>query len=215
MTETNLRSLAEDEAEARSAAARHRAPPDHHRRPAKRSCAQSSSAWGSSSFVFLPILTLQGIEGKMFRPMAWTFIFAMLGALAVAITFSPILSYYFLPRDLSRHEGPRSRALQRAYRGGAGNRPSPAGLALRALDRSARIDRPHRDPAGWGVRARDSPKARLSSTRFASPGFRSTRPRPTTARSSACCWMNFRTRSVTSGAVSAPPRSPPIPWESS
>ena len=65
--------------------------------------------------VFLPILTLQGIEGKMFRPMAWTFIFAMLGALAVAITLSPILSYYFLPHSLRSHEGRGSRALHRAY----------------------------------------------------------------------------------------------------
>jgi len=65
--------------------------------------------------VFFPILTLQGIEGKMFRPMAWTFIFAMLGALAVAITLSPILSYYFLARSSREHEGPGSRALQRAY----------------------------------------------------------------------------------------------------
>ncbi len=38
--------------------------------------------------VFIPVLTLQGIEGKMFRPMAWTFIFAMLGALVVAITLT-------------------------------------------------------------------------------------------------------------------------------
>jgi cobalt-zinc-cadmium resistance protein CzcA len=65
--------------------------------------------------VFLPILTLQGIEGKLFQPMAWTFIFAMLGALAVAITLSPILSYYFLPRDLREHEGRATRALHRAY----------------------------------------------------------------------------------------------------
>jgi cobalt-zinc-cadmium resistance protein CzcA len=65
--------------------------------------------------VFLPILTLQGIEGKMFRPMAWTFIFAMLGALAVAITLSPILSYYFLPRSFRDHEGRGSRTLHRVY----------------------------------------------------------------------------------------------------
>jgi len=65
--------------------------------------------------VFLPILTLQGIEGKLFRPMAWTFIFAMLGALAVAITLSPILSFYFLPRDYRNREGRVSRALHRAY----------------------------------------------------------------------------------------------------
>lgn len=48
--------------------------------------------------VFFPILTLQGIEGKMFGPMAWTFIFALIGALAIALTLSPVLSYYFLPR---------------------------------------------------------------------------------------------------------------------
>ena len=65
--------------------------------------------------VFLPILTLHGIEGKLFQPMAWTFIFAMLGALAVAITLSPILSYFFLPSDGRDHEGRVSRALHRGY----------------------------------------------------------------------------------------------------
>jgi len=49
--------------------------------------------------VFFPILTLQGVEGKMFKPMAWTFILAMLGALLIAIFLSPVLSYYVLPRD--------------------------------------------------------------------------------------------------------------------
>jgi cobalt-zinc-cadmium resistance protein CzcA len=65
--------------------------------------------------VFFPILTLHGIEGKMFKPMAWTFIFAMLGGLVVAITLSPILSHYFLPRSFGEHEGRGSRAVQRAY----------------------------------------------------------------------------------------------------
>ena len=49
--------------------------------------------------VFIPVLALQGIEAKMFSPMAWTFIFALLGALAIAILLSPVLSYYFLPRN--------------------------------------------------------------------------------------------------------------------
>ncbi|RJQ80096.1 MAG: efflux RND transporter permease subunit [Desulfobacteraceae bacterium] len=48
--------------------------------------------------VFLPVLTLQGIEGKMFKPMAWTFIFALLGALAVALFLNPVLSWQFLPK---------------------------------------------------------------------------------------------------------------------
>lgn len=63
--------------------------------------------------VFVPILTLHGIEGKMFTPMAWTFIFAMLGALVVAITLTPILSYYFLPRSSSAREGRGTQLLQR------------------------------------------------------------------------------------------------------
>jgi len=67
--------------------------------------------------VFFPILTLQGIEGKLFKPMAWTFIFAMLGALAVAITLTPLLSYYFLPRSFSEREGRGIRGLQRVYGG--------------------------------------------------------------------------------------------------
>ncbi len=65
--------------------------------------------------VFIPVLTLEGIEGKMFRPMAWTFIFAMLGALVVAITLSPILSYYLLPRRARERESRLAEVLQRAY----------------------------------------------------------------------------------------------------
>ena len=38
--------------------------------------------------VFVPVLTLEGVEGKMFQPMAWTFIFALL-ALAIAVFLSP------------------------------------------------------------------------------------------------------------------------------
>jgi len=52
--------------------------------------------------VFLPILTLQGIEGKMFKPMAWTFMFALLAALVIALTLSPVLGYYFLPEKEAR-----------------------------------------------------------------------------------------------------------------
>lgn len=65
--------------------------------------------------VFFPILTLEDIEGKMFRPMAWTFIFAMIGALAIAILLSPILSYYFLPGKIREKEGFIERILKRGY----------------------------------------------------------------------------------------------------
>ena len=46
--------------------------------------------------VFLPILALQGIEGKMFRPMALTFIFAMIGAMILCLTYVPMMSALIL-----------------------------------------------------------------------------------------------------------------------
>ncbi|MCX8092465.1 MAG: efflux RND transporter permease subunit, partial [Verrucomicrobiae bacterium] len=42
--------------------------------------------------VFLPILTLEGIEGKLFKPMALTMIFALLGSLLLALTLVPVLA---------------------------------------------------------------------------------------------------------------------------
>lgn len=65
--------------------------------------------------VFFPVLALQGIEGKMFRPMAWTFIFALGGALIVALTLSPVLGYYFLPKRVREKEGLVARAMNSAY----------------------------------------------------------------------------------------------------
>jgi len=46
--------------------------------------------------VFLPIFTLQGVEGIMFRPMGYTISFAMAGSLIFALVAVPALSYYFL-----------------------------------------------------------------------------------------------------------------------
>ena len=46
--------------------------------------------------VFLPILALEGVEGKMFKPMALTFIFAMLGAMILCLTYVPVASSLFL-----------------------------------------------------------------------------------------------------------------------
>ena len=46
--------------------------------------------------VFLPILALEGIEGKMFKPMALTFIFAMMGAMVLCLTYVPMMSALIL-----------------------------------------------------------------------------------------------------------------------
>jgi len=46
--------------------------------------------------VFVPILALQGVEGKMFKPMALTFMFAMIGVMLLCLTYVPMMSAWFL-----------------------------------------------------------------------------------------------------------------------
>lgn len=53
--------------------------------------------------VYLPIFTLQGIEGKMFRPMAQTVAFALLGAFILSLTWIPMMSALFLSKKI-RHK---------------------------------------------------------------------------------------------------------------
>jgi heavy metal efflux system protein len=48
--------------------------------------------------VYLPIFTLQGIEGKMFKPMAQTVAFALLGAFVLSLTYIPMMSALFLSK---------------------------------------------------------------------------------------------------------------------
>ncbi len=53
--------------------------------------------------VFIPILSLSGVEGKMFRPMALTFSFALIGAMILCFTYVPVVSSLFLkPSDPSK-----------------------------------------------------------------------------------------------------------------
>ncbi|MBX7257000.1 MAG: CusA/CzcA family heavy metal efflux RND transporter [Candidatus Hydrogenedentes bacterium] len=65
--------------------------------------------------VFVPVLTLEGAEGKMFRPMAWTFIFALIGALLIAVLLSPVLSYYGLPWNARPERHGLAHLLTRIY----------------------------------------------------------------------------------------------------
>ena len=46
--------------------------------------------------VFIPILALQGVEGKMFQPMALTFMFAMIGVMILCLTYVPMMSAWFI-----------------------------------------------------------------------------------------------------------------------
>ncbi len=66
--------------------------------------------------VYLPILTLEGVEGKMFRPMALTVVFVLIGALILSFTVIPALVATFLKKPSSDREPFLVRLAQRAYR---------------------------------------------------------------------------------------------------
>jgi len=54
--------------------------------------------------VYLPILTLEGIEGKLFRPMALTVILALAGSMVLSLTLMPVLASLVLPRRIEERE---------------------------------------------------------------------------------------------------------------
>ncbi|HET6327981.1 MAG TPA: CusA/CzcA family heavy metal efflux RND transporter [Planctomycetaceae bacterium] len=54
--------------------------------------------------VYLPILTLEGIEGKLFRPMALTVIFALAGSMILSLTLMPVLASLLLPKRPAERE---------------------------------------------------------------------------------------------------------------
>ncbi|MEZ4253926.1 MAG: CusA/CzcA family heavy metal efflux RND transporter, partial [Polyangiales bacterium] len=65
--------------------------------------------------VYLPILALEGVEGKLFRPMALTVIFALAGSMLLSLTLMPVLASYALRQGAPRPEPRFLRALQRGY----------------------------------------------------------------------------------------------------
>ncbi len=64
--------------------------------------------------VFLPLFTLQGVEGKMFRPMAFAISFAMVGSLVFSLTVIPVLCAFFL-RGGSEEDTWIMRVVKRPY----------------------------------------------------------------------------------------------------
>ncbi len=65
--------------------------------------------------VYFPILALTGIEGKMFKPMALTVIFALVGALALALTLMPALCSYLLGGNISEKDSFLVKLAKKAY----------------------------------------------------------------------------------------------------
>lgn len=75
--------------------------------------------------VYLPILALEGTEGKMFKPMAFTVVFALIGALILTLTLVPALASLVLSGDTKEGKNPIMGFFDRVYK--------PAlGFALRA-----------------------------------------------------------------------------------
>ena len=54
--------------------------------------------------VYMPILTMEGIEGKLFRPMALTVIFTLAGSMILSMTLMPVLASFVLPRRMTEKE---------------------------------------------------------------------------------------------------------------
>ena len=65
---------------------------------------------------YLPIFTLQRVEGRLFKPMAWTVAFALLGALVFSITIAPVLASLLFKKGVSEWKNPVMTFLREHYR---------------------------------------------------------------------------------------------------
>jgi cobalt-zinc-cadmium resistance protein CzcA len=83
---------------------------------------------------FVPLFTMQGVEGQIFNPMARTYGYALIGALIATFTVTPVLASLLLPEHVSEVETILVRALRAAYspvlRWSLGHRKTMLALAL-------------------------------------------------------------------------------------
>jgi heavy metal efflux system protein len=68
---------------------------------------------------YLPVFTLQRVEGRLFRPMAWTVAFALLGALLFSMLVAPVLASIFFRKGAREWRNPVMEALKNRYRDAA------------------------------------------------------------------------------------------------
>src|SRR5271163_7229 len=66
---------------------------------------------------YLPIFTLQRVEGRLFKPMAWTVAFVLLGAIIFSMLIAPVLASLFFPKGTREWHNPVMIFLTKAYRG--------------------------------------------------------------------------------------------------
>jgi cobalt-zinc-cadmium resistance protein CzcA len=65
---------------------------------------------------YIPIFTLQAVEGRLFKPMAWTVAFALLGALIFSMLIAPVLASFFFPKGTKEWHNPVMVFLTKNYR---------------------------------------------------------------------------------------------------
>src|ERR1700686_5296278 len=65
---------------------------------------------------YLPIFTLQRVEGRLFKPMAWTVAFALLGALLFSMLIAPVLASLFFRKGVSEWRNPVLIFIRERYR---------------------------------------------------------------------------------------------------
>jgi cobalt-zinc-cadmium resistance protein CzcA len=65
---------------------------------------------------YLPIFTLERVEGRLFRPMSWTVAFALLGALIFSLLMAPILASFFFRKEAREWRNPLLTWITRGYR---------------------------------------------------------------------------------------------------
>ena len=65
---------------------------------------------------YMPIFTLQRVEGRLFKPMAWTVAFALLGALLYSMVIAPVLAGYFFKSGVKEWRNSAMEFLTRQYR---------------------------------------------------------------------------------------------------
>src|SRR3984885_2803879 len=86
---------------------------------------------------YMPIFTLQRVEGRLFKPMAWTVAFALLGAMTFSILIAPVLCATLFRKGVRERQNPVMAYLIEVYRRGVRwaieHRRVTAGVALAAL----------------------------------------------------------------------------------
>jgi len=117
---------------------------------------------------YLPIFTLQRVEGRLFRPMAWTVAFALLGAVVFSITIAPVLASLLFRRETPEWQNPvvvwTIRRYRHAVTWSIHNRWMMVGIAVLAL--SGR----HSCAQHWSQRKYPSNKPRSSTALLFSRG---------------------------------------------